>query len=72
MVLIDALEPGENLVLMRDGASVATIASTIDVVQGAVVDRDTPDESNDQAPIDYAGVTVQIAPAAEPADPDDE
>ncbi|MEU0564812.1 hypothetical protein ABZ297_05335 [Nonomuraea sp. NPDC005983] len=32
VALIDALEPGENLVLTRDGASIATISSTIDVV----------------------------------------
>ncbi|MEV4251267.1 hypothetical protein AB0J63_48755 [Streptosporangium canum] len=58
VALIDALEPGENLVLTRDGASIATISSTIDVVQGAVVDRDTPEEANDQPPIDYDNVTV--------------
>ncbi|WP_239514326.1 hypothetical protein [Streptosporangium sp. 'caverna'] len=51
MALIDALQPGENLVVTRDGASIATISSSIDVVQGAIVDRDQP-------PIDYDGVTV--------------
>ncbi|MEV0352296.1 hypothetical protein AB0H88_41600 [Nonomuraea sp. NPDC050680] len=64
VALIDALEPGENLVLTRDGASIATISSTIDVVQGAIVARDAPDEASDQAPIDYESVTV-VATAME-------
>jgi hypothetical protein len=51
VALIDALQPGENLVVTRDGASIATISSSVDVVQGAIVDRDQP-------PIDYDGVTV--------------
>ncbi|MFI6325967.1 hypothetical protein ACIBG8_51210 [Nonomuraea sp. NPDC050556] len=52
VALIDALEPGESLVLTRDGASIATISSTVDVVQGAVVTA--PDET----PVDYESVTV--------------
>ncbi|MFI7615869.1 hypothetical protein ACIBP6_32090 [Nonomuraea terrae] len=64
VALIDALEPGENVVLTRDGASIATISSTVDVVQGAVVDRDAPDEAREQAPIDYESVTV-VATAME-------
>ncbi|MEU6794410.1 hypothetical protein ABZ907_22155 [Nonomuraea wenchangensis] len=64
VALIDALEPGENLVLTRDGASIATISSTIDVVQGAVVERAEPDEAEEQAPIDYESVTV-VATAME-------
>ncbi|MGW0200282.1 hypothetical protein [Nonomuraea sp. NPDC003201] len=64
VALIDALEPGENLVVTRDGASIATISSTIDVVQGAIVDRDAPEEADDQAPIDYESVTV-VATAME-------
>ncbi|WP_371786354.1 hypothetical protein [Streptosporangium subroseum] len=61
VALIDALEPGENLVVTRDGESIATISSTINVIQGAIVDRDPPEEAeevNDQPPIDYDGVTV--------------
>jgi hypothetical protein len=58
VALIDALEPGENLIVTRDGESIATISSTIDVLQGAIVDRDTPEEANDQPPIDYDNVTV--------------
>lgn len=58
VALIDALEPGENVVLTRDGASIATISSTVDVVQGAIIDGDTPEEANDQPPIDYDNVTV--------------
>lgn len=55
VALIDALGPGENVVLTRDGASIATISSTVDVVQGAIVDRETPDRADEQ---DYEGVTV--------------
>jgi hypothetical protein len=58
VALIDALEPGENLIVTRDGESIATISSTVDVLQGAIVDRDTPEEADDQPPIDYDGVTV--------------
>lgn len=50
VALIDALGPGESVVLTRDGASIATISSTVDVVQGAIVDRETP--------ADHEGVTV--------------
>ncbi|MFF3665859.1 hypothetical protein [Microtetraspora malaysiensis] len=64
VALIDALGPDEDLVVTRDGASIATISSTIDVVQGAIVDRDASDEANDQAPMDYEGVTV-VATAME-------
>ncbi|TYB57044.1 hypothetical protein FXF51_42015 [Nonomuraea sp. PA05] len=65
VALIDALEPGESLVLTRDGASIATISSTVDVIQGAVVDRDAPEEQADeQPPIDLDGVTV-VATAME-------
>jgi hypothetical protein len=58
VALIDALQPGENLVVTRDGQSIATISSTIDVLQGAIVDRDTPEEADDRPPIDYDSVTV--------------
>ncbi|MEU5866539.1 hypothetical protein ABZ815_35565 [Nonomuraea sp. NPDC047529] len=67
VALIDALEPGESLVLTRDGASIATISSTVDVVQGAVVDRAEPDEPGEPgraAPVDHDGVTV-VATAME-------
>ncbi|MBN6050700.1 response regulator transcription factor [Nonomuraea sp. RK-328] len=58
VALINTLEPGENLVVTRDGESIAMISSTIEVVQGAIVDHDAADEANDQAPIDYDSVTV--------------
>lgn len=61
VALIDALGPGEHLVVTRDGASIATVSSTVDVVRGAVVARDVPE---DEAPIDYDGVTV-VATAME-------
>ncbi|MGW6504309.1 hypothetical protein [Nonomuraea angiospora] len=64
VALIDALGPEESLVVTRDGASIATISSTIDVVQGAIVDRDASDETNDQAPTDHESVTV-VATAME-------
>lgn len=58
VALIDALEPGENLILTRDGASIATITSTVAMVQGAVVRRDGSEEAGDPPPVDYDGVTV--------------
>ncbi|SDL15028.1 hypothetical protein SAMN05421874_116145 [Nonomuraea maritima] len=58
VALIDALEPGENLILTRDGASIATVTSTVAVVHGAVVRRDGSDEAGDPPPADYDGVTV--------------
>ncbi|MEV0160583.1 hypothetical protein [Nonomuraea fuscirosea] len=61
VALIDALEPGAEIILTRDGASIATVSSTIDVVEGAVVDRAAPDdEPGEQAPPDYDGVTVVV------------
>ncbi|MFI7641714.1 hypothetical protein [Nonomuraea sp. NPDC049400] len=64
VALIDALEPGESLVVTRDGGSIAAISSTVDVVQGAIVDRDAPDDANDQVPTNYENVTV-VATAME-------
>ncbi|MEU8355473.1 hypothetical protein AB0C27_05600 [Nonomuraea sp. NPDC048882] len=60
VALIDALEPGAEIILTRDGASIATISSTIAVVEGAVVDRAASDETGDEAPPDYDGVTVVV------------
>lgn len=60
VALIDAVEPGAEIILTRDGASIATISSTIAVVEGAVVDRAAPDETGDEAPPDYDGVTVVV------------
>lgn len=62
VALIDALQPGENLVLTRDGQAMATISSTVAVLQGAFVDRDKPEkaeeEVDDHSPIDRDGVIV--------------
>ncbi|WP_377292560.1 hypothetical protein [Planomonospora corallina] len=58
VALIDALGPGESLVVTRDGAPIATISSAVDVVEGAVVGRDAPDEAGDRARTGYDGVTV--------------
>ncbi|MDF5757643.1 hypothetical protein [Spongiactinospora sp. TRM90649] len=58
VALIDALEPGENLVITRDGRSIAAISSTVEVLQGTIVDRETSDEADDQPPVDYDDVTV--------------
>ncbi|WP_206067282.1 hypothetical protein [Nonomuraea composti] len=64
--LIDGLEPGESLVVTRDGASIATISSTVAVVQGTVVDptAGTADEETDEPTVDYDSVTV-VATAME-------
>ncbi|MFI6925809.1 hypothetical protein ACIBIZ_38120 [Nonomuraea spiralis] len=66
-------EPGESLVLTRDGASIATISSTVDVVQGAVVTEIEEPEPGVRydGPVRRlldagAGTPLQIAPAAEP------
>ncbi|MEV4067427.1 hypothetical protein [Nonomuraea dietziae] len=64
VALIDALGPGENVVVTRDGASIATISSTVDVVQGAIVERGAPDGADDQAPTDYESVTVVVTAMA--------
>ncbi len=64
VALIDTLEPGESLIVTRDGQSIATISSTIDVLQGTIVDPDTPEGANDRPPIGYDDVTV-VATAME-------
>jgi hypothetical protein len=69
VALIDALEPGETLVVTRDGGPIATISSTVDVLQGAVVDLGTPAGTPGQAPTDYESMTVvatamELSPAA--------
>ncbi|MEV4582594.1 hypothetical protein AB0K16_56210 [Nonomuraea jabiensis] len=64
VALIDALEPGESLTVTREGRSIATISSTVDVLQGTIVDPGAPEEANDQPPIDYDDVTV-VATAME-------
>ncbi|MFD0474705.1 hypothetical protein ACFQ0B_45525 [Nonomuraea thailandensis] len=64
VALIDGLEPGEHLVITRDGGPMATVSSTVDVVQGAVVDRETPAEEPGQAPADHESMTV-VATAME-------
>ncbi|WP_049569961.1 response regulator transcription factor [Nonomuraea sp. SBT364] len=64
VALIDDLGPGESVAVMREGASIAAISSTVDVVQGAVVDGDVPDDADDRPPPDYEGVTV-VATAME-------
>ncbi|WP_231950655.1 hypothetical protein [Allokutzneria albata] len=52
--LIDALRPGEELIITRDGDPVAAISST----RGAVVDPGSPDEAAGQPQADYDDVTV--------------
>ncbi|MET7336777.1 hypothetical protein [Nonomuraea sp. NPDC005650] len=59
IALIDALDPGEELVITRGGESIAAISSTLRVLHGTVVDPGTPEEEADeQPPIDYDNVTV--------------
>ncbi|MGV9326662.1 hypothetical protein [Streptosporangium sandarakinum] len=57
-VLIDALEPGEELAVIRDGESIAVISSTVRVLHGAVVDPAVAEEADEAPPADYDGVTV--------------
>lgn len=64
LALIDALEPGEELVITRGGASIAAISSTLRVLHGTVVDPGTAQEADEQPPIDYDNVTV-VATAME-------
>ncbi|PZG31046.1 hypothetical protein C1I98_30450 [Spongiactinospora gelatinilytica] len=64
VALIDALESGEAIAVTRDGQAIATISSTIEVVQGTIVDRGTADATEDRPPADYDGVTV-VATAME-------
>ncbi|WP_225878361.1 hypothetical protein [Spongiactinospora rosea] len=67
MALIDALEPGEALAVTRDGQAIATISSTVAVIQGTIVDRDAAegtDAAEERPPTDYDGVTV-VATAME-------
>ncbi|MEV0386440.1 hypothetical protein [Nonomuraea sp. NPDC050643] len=64
VALIDALEPDETLVVMRDGQAIATISSAVDVLQGTIVDHDRTDEADDQPTADYDNVTV-VATAME-------
>ncbi|MEV0234042.1 hypothetical protein [Nonomuraea sp. NPDC050786] len=59
LALIDALEPGEELVITRDGESIAAISSRLRVLHGTIVDTGAPEEEPDeQPPIDYDNVTV--------------
>ncbi|GAB3502004.1 hypothetical protein [Amycolatopsis cihanbeyliensis] len=53
--LIDALVPGEDLVITRDGHPVAAISSTCGALDGATIGPGSPDEP---PPLDYDNVTV--------------
>ncbi|TCO59480.1 hypothetical protein [Actinocrispum wychmicini] len=56
--LIDALRPGEDLVIMRDGDPVAVISSTRGALDGAIIEPGSPDEAAEQPVMDYDNVTV--------------
>jgi hypothetical protein len=58
VALIDALRPGEELVITRAGVPVATISSTGGVLHGDIVVPITPQEDTEQAPTGYDNVTV--------------
>ncbi|MFI6818200.1 hypothetical protein ACIBG7_37800 [Nonomuraea sp. NPDC050328] len=65
VALIDALGPGETLVITRDEASIATVASTVAVVEGAVVGLEAAAETApEEEPVKLDGVTV-VATAME-------
>jgi antitoxin (DNA-binding transcriptional repressor) of toxin-antitoxin stability system len=54
--LIDALGPGEELVITRDGDSVAVISSARGGLDGGVIG--SPEEAGEQSLVDYGNVTV--------------
>ncbi|MBG0816373.1 hypothetical protein [Planomonospora sp. ID82291] len=56
--LVDALEPGEELVVTRGGEPIAAITGTRRVLRGAVVDPGTPREADEPPPADYDEATV--------------
>ncbi|MEV5892543.1 hypothetical protein [Nonomuraea fuscirosea] len=58
LALINDLEPGETLAITREGESIATITSTIRVVNGAIVDPDASNKANDHSPSEYDSATV--------------
>ncbi|WP_217707110.1 hypothetical protein [Nonomuraea rhodomycinica] len=58
VALIDALEPGEELLITRDGESIAALSSTVRVLHGTVVDPVTAEQADEPPAIDYDDVTV--------------
>lgn len=54
VALIDSLGPGEDLVITRNGGSIATISST----GGTVPGPDMPDDVTEQPAMDYGDVMV--------------
>jgi antitoxin (DNA-binding transcriptional repressor) of toxin-antitoxin stability system len=54
--LVDALGPGEDLVITRDGNPIAAISSTRGTLDGAIIEPGTPDD--EQPLMDYGNVTV--------------
>ncbi|MEU9831746.1 hypothetical protein AB0D67_09400 [Streptosporangium sp. NPDC048047] len=61
LALVDALEPGEELAVTRDGETVAVISSTLRVLDGAVVDpaaEEAVEDAGEEPAADYDGVTV--------------
>ncbi|HEY0641529.1 MAG TPA: hypothetical protein VGD67_28195 [Pseudonocardiaceae bacterium] len=54
--LIDGLGPGEDLVITRDGAPVATVSSAFGVLDDAVMEHGPPDRADE--PTAYDNVTV--------------
>lgn len=61
VALIDGLGLGEDLVVTRDGNSIATITSTVGALDDAVTDPDDPDEAvetTERPPTDDDDVTV--------------
>jgi antitoxin (DNA-binding transcriptional repressor) of toxin-antitoxin stability system len=58
VALIDALRPGEELVITRDGVPIATISTTGGALEGEIVTPDKPNEVTEQPRAEFDAVTV--------------
>ncbi|WP_246842952.1 hypothetical protein [Allokutzneria sp. NRRL B-24872] len=56
--LIDALKPGEDVALIRDGSPIATITSTRGALEDALAEPGSPNEAADPQLTDYDDVTI--------------
>jgi antitoxin (DNA-binding transcriptional repressor) of toxin-antitoxin stability system len=59
--LIDALRPGEELVITRDGSPIATISNSGGALEGEIVIAEKPNEDTEQPRTRYDTVTVVAA-----------
>ena len=56
--LIDALGPGDDLVIIRDGDAIATMSSTCGVIDDDALDPGAPDRATEPPNMAYEDVTV--------------